>query len=152
MGCTSGDLPFIIGTLPWNQGHWVTFPVSGPNDPMAKWTGLVLLLMPTNCISVRSLITSHFCWWCHLSSCVDSSHPGLSLLPPLTAVNLPTNMCCAGQYLVSTPPLPPHTELVTCRSVAQELSGVHFRRSAIHHWDITMESRTLGNLSSVWAQ
>ena len=35
------------------------------------------------------------------------------LLPLLAAVNLPTNTCCAGGYL-STPPSPPHTELVTC--------------------------------------
>ena len=33
VGFTSGDPPFVIGMLPWNQGHWVTFPVSGPNNP-----------------------------------------------------------------------------------------------------------------------
>ena len=73
------------------------------------------------------------------------------LLPPLAAFNLPTITCCVHWYHLSTPPLPQHTELVTCRLVMLELSGVHFRRSAIHHWDVTMESRTLGNVSSVWA-
>ena len=46
----------------------------GPTIPMAKWSGLVTLLMPTNGITVSSLTPYLFCLWCHLSSCVDWSH------------------------------------------------------------------------------
>ena len=73
VGFTSGNPPFItgmlcgkkdLGNLPSVWPWWF---------PMAKWSGLVVLLMPTNSITVRSLTTFHFCWWCHLSSCFNSS-------------------------------------------------------------------------------
>ena len=73
-----------------------------------------------------------------------------TLLPP-AAVNLQWILCSVGRYL-SPPPSPPHTELVPCcSSVAHDLSGVHFRRSTIHCWDVNEDKRTLGNISSVWA-
>ena len=69
-------------------------------SPMAKRSCLVLLSMPTNSISVWSLITFHFCWWCHLFSCHLVSHPN-------------------GPGII----YPPHT------SVPHKLSGLHFSTS-----------------------